>query len=165
VSELADQLSSPTASLRAEAARELAGARRLPSAVWEALGRLALDDPDRVVRLAAARTQHLLVIQGVRGGVAETYDEDPRPLEMERPEYPGAAGRKGIAGTVRVLILIDERGDVEEAEIIESIPELDDAALGCVRDWKFEPARKGGQPTPAYVVAPIAFTVTESLYR
>jgi protein TonB len=165
VSALAEDLKSPTASVRAEAALELAGARRLPSTVWEALGRLALDDPDRGVRLAAARTQYLLVIQGVRGGVVDTYDEDPRPLEMERPEYPGAAGRKGIAGRVRLLILINERGDVEDAEIIESIAELDDAALRCVRDWKFEPARKGGQPTPAYVVAPIAFTVTESLYR
>lgn len=160
VADLAGDLTSPTASVRAEAAKALAGARSLPARVWDALDRLARDDPDRTVRLAALRTRYLLVIHGVRASIGDAYDEGPRPVGTESPRYPREARQRRITGVVRVLVLINEQGDVEDAEIIESIPVLDDAALRCVRRWKFEPGTKGGKPTPTYAIAPLSFTGT-----
>jgi len=158
VSDLARDLGSPDATVRAEAARELAGATKLPTPVWEALHRLARDDPERAVRLVSARALCLLSIHGGRGGIADTYDEAPRPIRMDSPRYPREARSRRITGVVRLLVLVDERGKVEDAEVIESIPLLDEAALRCVRKWTFDPGTRSGKPTPVYVVAPIRFS-------
>lgn len=160
VSVLAEELQSSSAAARAAAARELAGAGRIPEPVWSALNRLTVEDPDRAVRIAADRTRHLLVIRGVRTGIGDTYDEGPRPLKTEPPRLPQEARQRRITGTVRVLVLIDERGKVEDAEIIESIPVLDGAALKCIGKAEFAPATRNGQPVPTYAIAPIRFSTT-----
>jgi protein TonB len=165
VSELTGDLDSEDPSVRAGAARELAGARRLPDRTWDALTRLARADPERAVRLAAERARYLLVIHGVRSSIGDAYDEGPRPVRMDNPRYPQGARQRRITGIVRVLVLVNERGDVEDAEIIESIPELDDAALACVRDWEFEPATKDGEPTPSFAIAPLRFTLSTNVIR
>jgi TonB family protein len=157
---LAEELRSSSAAERAEAARELAGARRVPNPVWMALNRLTMDDPDRAVRVAADRARHLLVIRGVRTGIGDTYDEGPRPVKTEAPRLPQEARQRRITGVVRVLVLIDERGKVEDAEIVESIPVLDEAALKCIRKAEFAPATRNGEPVPTYAVAPIRFSLT-----
>ena len=160
VSVLAGQLESPSAAVRVEAASQLAGARRLPDTVWSALNRLTVEDPDRAVRIAADRTRHLLVIRGVRTGIGDTYDEGPRPLKAEPPRLPQEARQRRVTGVVRVLVLIDERGKVEDAEIVESIPVLDEAALKCIRRAEFQPATRNGEPVPTYAIAPISFSLT-----
>jgi TonB family protein len=160
VSVLAGELESSSAAVRAEAARELAGAPRVSEPVWRALNRLAAEDPDRAVRIAADRTRHLLVIRGVRTGIGDTHDEGPRPIRTEPPRLPQAARQRRISGVVRVLVLIDERGKVEDAEIVESIPVLDEAALKCIRKAEFAPATRNGEPVPTYAVAPIGFSTT-----
>ena len=55
--------------------------------------------------------------------------------------------------------MIDEEGDVAHAEVRESIPVFDAAALECVRAWKFKPALKGGRPVPTMAVAPVTFRI------
>jgi TonB family protein len=160
VSVLAGELESPSAERRVEAARELAGARAIPEPVWRAVNRLAAEDPDRAVRIAADRTRHLLVIRGVRTGIVDTYDVGPRPLKTEPPRLPQEALQRRISGVVRVLVLIDERGRVADAEVVESIPVLDEAALKCIRKAEFAPATRDGEPVPTYAVAPIRFSLT-----
>jgi periplasmic protein TonB len=49
---------------------------------------------------------------------------------------------------------IDERGNVARAQVLKSIPLLDEAALTAVRQWKFTPTRLNG------VAVPIVMTVT-----
>lgn len=160
VSVLAGELESPSAEVRAEAATELAGARELPGPVWMALNRLTVEDPDRAVRIAADRSRHVLVVNGVRATIRDGYDESPRPIKTEPPALPQEARERRITGVVRLLVLIDERGRVEDAEIVESIPVLDEAALKSVRKAEFTPATRNGEPVPAYVVAPIGFSTT-----
>lgn len=164
VSELAGELESPSAEERAEAAAELAGARRIPEPVWRELNRLTAEDPDRAVRIAADRARHLLVIRGVRTGIGDTYDVGPRPMKTEPPRLPPEARQRRISGVVRVLVLIDERGRVEDAEIVESIPVLDEAALKCIRKTEFAPATRNGEPVPTYAVAPIGFSITTKTF-
>ena len=78
---------------------------------------------------------------------------------MTRPTYPFAAFQECVEGTVFLMIVIDKDGAVSEAEVLDSVPGLDDAALKCVRDWRFDPARSGDQAVPTIALAPISFSV------
>ena len=52
---------------------------------------------------------------------------------------------RGNRGTLRVII--DERGNVEEARVIESLHIVYDALLiSATRTWKYEPAKLDGKP-------------------
>jgi outer membrane biosynthesis protein TonB len=39
------------------------------------------------------------------------------------------------------------------------VPELDEAALECVKSWIFTPARKGGRTVPTIAHVPIGFRI------
>ena len=77
---------------------------------------------------------------------------------------PQEARQRRITGVVRVLVLIDEGGRVEDAEVVESIPVLDEAALECIRKAEFAPATRNGEPVPTYAVAPISFSLTTKTF-
>ena len=90
---------------------------------------------------------------------ASTHDTPPKPIKLGRPSYPQAAFLLKIEGTVLVEVLIGEEGEVAQAVIRQSIPELDAAALACVRSWTFEPARVNGGPTAVLAQAPVNFRI------
>jgi len=83
----------------------------------------------------------------------------PRGGYQLRPSYPSAARRQGIQGTtvLAVHVLID--GRVGEVIVQESAghSDLDQAAAGAVRQWRFEPARRGDEPVAMWVLLPIEF--------
>jgi protein TonB len=91
---------------------------------------------------------------------ATDADRGPIAVRITQPRYPEAPFRKGISGTVEVEILIDTTGRVSKSKVVKSIPELDAAALDCVKNWVFRPAMKGGQPVATVASAPITFTIT-----
>ncbi len=68
------------------------------------------------------------------------------PVRITDPEYPAAARERGVRGTVLVEFVIDVSGRVSSARVLESVPELDAAALDCVRSWRFKPALRAGKP-------------------
>ena len=84
-------------------------------------------------------------------------DRGPRLLRQVLPVYPLEAFVQKIAGTVVLEIVIGSDGAVRSAKVVESIPQLDEAAKQCVRQWKFEPARKHGRPVASLAHAPISF--------
>ena len=43
--------------------------------------------------------------------------------------------------------------------MLKSVPELDDAALAAVRQWRYEPVLLNGEPVPVIVVCTINFTL------
>jgi protein TonB len=56
------------------------------------------------------------------------------------PRYPEEARSKGIAGVVRVEILIRKDGTVGDVKVLESPdPLLSDAAVQAVRQWRYKP--------------------------
>src|SRR5207249_4484227 len=61
------------------------------------------------------------------------------PARMELPSPPEAAAA-GIQRPVVVEIVINERGEVADARIVQSVPVLDEAALAAVRQWQSTPA-------------------------
>lgn len=103
------------------------------------------------------------VIGGVIGGTGDgpvlDYDQPPRPIRMDRPQYPQEAFVKKIEGTVEVEFLIDASGNVTRARVVSSIPALDQAALQTVYKWRFSPAIKNGHPVATIARAPVAFRI------
>ena len=54
--------------------------------------------------------------------------------------YPDLARRMGIAGTVKVAVVVTPSGVVKSTKIIGGHPLLVDAAIEAVKKWKFEAA-------------------------
>ena len=90
-------------------------------------------------------------------GFTQEYDTPPKAAHVATAVYPESAVPQCVSGTVMVLIGIDERGRVVDPEVLESIPEFDEAALDCVRNWRFTPAERGGHPVGSVALAPVSF--------
>jgi len=157
VSELITQLSAPDAPSRASAAWALAGATHADAAMLAALT-VAVDDPSGPVREAASwALGHLTLPDSDRSALS--MDSPPKLLVQTRPVYPPAAFSRKLEGIVRVEVLINETGRVAYAEVRRSIPELDRAALACVREWQFQPATRAGKPVSVVAQTPISFRI------
>lgn len=71
-----------------------------------------------------------------------------RAVRTPKPPYPYAAKRVGFEGSVRLDLLINQEGHVQEAKIVKSSgrQDCDDSAKNTIlRHWRFEPARALGQ--------------------
>jgi len=99
------------------------------------------------------------VIGGTGDGPVMDYDQPPRLLKKTQPVYSQEAFIKKIEGTVVLEILIGVDGRVGRARVLRSIPQLDAAALQCVRQWVFSPAIKGGRAVPTTAQAPVSFRI------
>jgi TonB family protein len=93
------------------------------------------------------------------------YDSAPTPKSATRPGLPPSAGDLWSISTVMLRILVDPTGRVARASVLDSVPALDDAALDCVRDWEFEPAKKNDQPVAAVLQVPVTFLVPVTFPR
>lgn len=81
-------------------------------------------------------------------------------LYQKRPVYPREAVIRGIEGEVVILILVDSRGRVSRAQVVNPNrhPLLEHAAEEAVRKYIFRPYRVGGDPPePFWVRVPIEF--------
>lgn len=89
----------------------------------------------------------------------KSVDQPPVPRSRVAPEYPKAARAKGISGYVALSILVDEDGNVQQVEVLESNPPkvFEDAAVMAVRQWKFEPGKYKGKPVKTWVKQVIKF--------
>lgn len=83
-------------------------------------------------------------------------------LNNPAPSYPPLSRRMREQGTVLVRVLVSPEGLPDKIELKHSSGSvrLDEAALGVVKQWRFVPARQRGQTVAAWVVVPIAFSLT-----
>lgn len=88
-----------------------------------------------------------------------TADQPPEPRSRVAPNYPSRAREARVAGVVRLQALVCEHGAVVDVRVVDSIPLLDDAAIEALKQWTFEPARKGGVAVPCWNDRPIRFTL------
>ena len=77
------------------------------------------------------------------------------------PIYPLSAKRRGIEGSVTVRFVINERGLVEDATIVEAQPPevFDASVLSCVSGWRFKPGTVEGRPVRVWADTTIHFTL------
>jgi protein TonB len=84
---------------------------------------------------------------------------DAAYLSNPIPEYPSAARKLKLQGTVivRVLVNIEGKPDIVQLEKSSGISSLDGSALSAVKKWSFVPARSGDKAVSAWVDVPIRF--------
>jgi protein TonB len=77
------------------------------------------------------------------------------------PAYPAFSRRTGEQGRVVLRVELDERGSVTQASVATSSgsSRLDDAALSAVRQWRCNPASRGGVPVRAVALQPFNFVL------
>ncbi len=77
------------------------------------------------------------------------------------PAYPAFSRRTGEQGRVILRVELDERGSVTQASVATSSgsPRLDEAALAAVRQWRCNPALRGGVPVRAVALQPFNFVL------
>ena len=76
------------------------------------------------------------------------------------PIYPNEALAAAEQGVVILDILIGEDGSVIEADVVRSIPLLDQAALDAVYQWMYEPTLLYGEPVEIEIEVVINFTLS-----
>ena len=83
----------------------------------------------------------------------------PRYAVNPKPSYPDEAREKGYEGDVLLRVEVLPNGRVGHLEVKQTsgYEILDQSALSAVRQWRFLPARKGGEAIPFWVNIPIKF--------
>ena len=89
------------------------------------------------------------------------FEAAPEMLKRSTPVYPERARQQGQEGRVQVQVLVDRRGKVIHAKIVESANcqncGFEESALRAALECKWKPAMVGGNPAPASITYPIAF--------
>jgi TonB family protein len=68
-----------------------------------------------------------------------TPENRRRVVTRVAPEYPEAAKRLGLGGTVKVVALVGTNGEVKKVEPVGGSPILLQAAQTAVAHWKYAP--------------------------
>lgn len=105
-------------------------------------------------------------IQSVAGSSEEVdaifslsdLDQKPRVVYQPAPIYPKELASKGLQGTVYVLFIVDKNGRTTDLKVQKSThPSFNEPALKAVKQWKFEPGKRKGQPVQFRMRVPITF--------
>lgn len=74
----------------------------------------------------------------------------PRTSSTKPPEYDEVSRRNRIQGSVTLYVVIDVTGHPSDIAVFHSLdPNLDASAVKTVRQWRFHPAERNGQPCEA----------------
>jgi protein TonB len=84
-------------------------------------------------------------------------DQKPRVIYQPSPQT-NAALQKLTPGTVTIVFVVDQRGRVENPIVQSSTnPAFETPALAAVKQWKFEPGKRNGEPVRFRMRVPITF--------
>jgi len=90
-------------------------------------------------------------------------DQPPALLTRVAPTYPPRLQRLGLHGKVSIFFIVEQDGSVREAQAVnrahptEDDLEFEAAALAAIRQWRFSPGRKGGEPVRVALTVPFTF--------
>jgi TonB family protein len=101
---------------------------------------------------------------GAGGGVYREGNgvTSPRVIKEVKPSYTGEAMRARIQGLVTMEAVVMPDGSVGNVQITKSLDSnfgLDKEAIKTVKQWRFEPGRRLGQPVPVLIVIEMTFTL------
>ncbi len=82
----------------------------------------------------------------------------PRKLFAPAPNYPMLAQASHVHGLVLIEAVIDEKGDVVNAHVLQGHPLLIQEALRTVMQWKYEPTYLNGVPYPIQMTVTVNFS-------
>jgi TonB family protein len=71
----------------------------------------------------------------------------PTAVRRVEPLYPDEAKTRHISGNVVLEAVIDKTGIVRDVKVVKGLPfGLSESAMDALRQWKFQPATKEGEP-------------------
>lgn len=93
-------------------------------------------------------------------GTAKSVDSRPQPLNRPRPNYTEEARKNKIQGNVRVRALVGADGSVRQVRVISGLSDgLNEEAILAVKQMRFKPATKNGQPVAYWVPLDVEFNL------
>lgn len=76
------------------------------------------------------------------------------------PSYPHSAQDAKIEGVVTLEVIVGEDGSIVSTTVVRSVPELDQAAIDAVVQWKYEPTLLNGAPVEVQMYVTINFSLS-----
>jgi TonB family protein len=68
------------------------------------------------------------------------------------PVYPHNANEPHVPGTIVLMVTVSPSGDVADVRVKKSLhSKVDQRVVEAVRNWKYKPALKDGQPAEAVI--------------
>jgi protein TonB len=101
-----------------------------------------------------------VVSEARRGALTDVL---PSYLRNPAPVYPQSARMRGDEGTVLLDVEVLPSGRCGALRVLSSsgYPILDEAAAAAIRQWRFRPARRLGQPVSVWVEIPVTFRLID----
>ena len=88
--------------------------------------------------------------------------EPPRVLRHVRPRYSEKALTRRVEGKVLLEVVISTQGTVSAVKVLEGLPAgLNETAIECVRQWRFEPGKFEGKPVDVIAEIEVEFKILE----
>ena len=91
------------------------------------------------------------------------FEEPPYAIKKVPLIYPQIAKSKRIEGEVWLEVELLADGAVGAVEVVKSIMPgpngLDQAAVDCVKQWAFSPAKTDGVPVACWITFPMRFSL------
>jgi TonB family protein len=118
-----------------------------------------------LVAFAACTPRGAPVTPGADRAFFEEGDEGlvmPALVEEVHPEYTSEAKAARIAGSVMLRAVVDQAGKVASVEVAESLDNelgLDNEAVVALRQWRFSPGTRYGEPVPVRVDVEMRFSL------
>jgi TonB family protein len=87
----------------------------------------------------------------------------PRTLHAPEPKYPLVARQAAYEGTTKLQAVINDQGLVQELSILKPAGfGLDEEAVAAITRWRFEPAKRDGQPIEVETTIVVNFRIRRS---
>ena len=79
-----------------------------------------------------------------------------------KPEFPESARKAGAEGTTMLRVEVLANGRVGEVVVTRSAgrQDFDEAAIAAVKQWRFEPARRGSTAVAMWATLPVRFQLS-----
>jgi TonB family protein len=85
--------------------------------------------------------------------------QPPKMVHWVRPDYPDSWKREGLQGTVHVRFTIAKDGSVRDVNVVDGDSRLAKSALKAVKQWRYSPALKNGEPVELQSTAAVVFAL------
>jgi len=126
--------------------------------IWAQLASLLQDDP--LLRKPRPESPQGGALTRLRGDYVQV-DELPDATQKVTPKFPFAAQELGIEGIVYLQVKVGVDGTVQDAFVIKGHRLLRDEALKAVWQWRFDPAKRHGEPVAMWVSVPVHFAISD----
>jgi protein TonB len=87
--------------------------------------------------------------------------EPPQILVRKTPKYPSVARAANVEGVVVLTATITESGDIGDIQVVSGHEMLIEAAVDCVRKWRYRPGKLNGIPISVPLKVEVRFQLVQ----